>query len=264
VTGLLLFLLAISVVIFVHEWGHYFAMRRNGVKVVEFTIGFGPTIWSKRLKSGTVFSLKAILLGGYTKPVAEGPESVQEQSDWRQFKIFVAGMFMNATVAFVLLTGMLYYLGRVPEIFAPYLSWAPTWLQPLLAAFAGSYGLWIATPPLVVVLLVKLGSGFFAQSAGPIGIVAIGEAMAQAAQTPEQLILAVLNYLYILNVAIAGFNLMPLFFLDGGHITEILLRRTFKPDLLPKILKVYRISTGLILLLLFVIIMTSDVLKHVF
>lgn len=61
------FLIILTVVVFVHELGHYLVARWNGVKVDVFSIGFGPEIWGWNDRSGTRWRLSLLPLGGYVK-----------------------------------------------------------------------------------------------------------------------------------------------------------------------------------------------------
>ncbi|MCG9941117.1 sigma E protease regulator RseP [Providencia rettgeri] len=65
------FIIAIGVLITVHEFGHYWVARRCGVYVERFSIGFGKTLWRKVDKHGTEFVLAIIPLGGYVKMLDE-------------------------------------------------------------------------------------------------------------------------------------------------------------------------------------------------
>ena len=65
--SLLVFIFILSILILVHEWGHYIAAVRCGVKVEQFALGFGPKLWSRFNKQGTEFCLCAFPLGGYVK-----------------------------------------------------------------------------------------------------------------------------------------------------------------------------------------------------
>ena len=71
IAGLLLgtfsFIFLISLVVVIHELGHYWAGRMCGVHAEAFSMGFGPTLWSRRDKSGTVWRVAALPLGGYVK-----------------------------------------------------------------------------------------------------------------------------------------------------------------------------------------------------
>src|SRR5579872_4421522 len=61
------FLVVLTVLVFVHELGHYLVARRNGVRVEVFSIGFGPELFGWHDKAGTRWKLSAIPLGGYVK-----------------------------------------------------------------------------------------------------------------------------------------------------------------------------------------------------
>ncbi len=61
------FLFLLGVLVFVHEFGHYIVAKLTGVKVAEFSIGFGKMLWGKTDASGTLWKLSAIPLGGYCK-----------------------------------------------------------------------------------------------------------------------------------------------------------------------------------------------------
>lgn len=62
-----MFLVVLTVLVFVHELGHYWAARRNGVKVEIFSIGFGPELFGLTDRAGTRWKFSAIPLGGYVK-----------------------------------------------------------------------------------------------------------------------------------------------------------------------------------------------------
>src|SRR5258708_1935106 len=61
------FLGILTVLVFVHEMGHFLIARRNGVKVEIFSIGFGPELFGWTSKSGTRWKISALPLGGYVK-----------------------------------------------------------------------------------------------------------------------------------------------------------------------------------------------------
>ncbi|MGF1696922.1 sigma E protease regulator RseP [Vibrio lamellibrachiae] len=63
------FVIALSILVAVHEFGHFWVARRCGIKVEKFSIGFGKSIWKKVAKDGTEYSLSMIPLGGYVKMV---------------------------------------------------------------------------------------------------------------------------------------------------------------------------------------------------
>jgi len=232
--GYLIGILILTLVVVVHEYGHYVAMRRNGIKVVEFSVGmFGPPIFSRTLKSGTVFMVRPGLIGGYAKPIEKGPESMEAATNWVKFKVYMAGMLFNCIAACLTLTVLTYVTGKMPVVLHPFVTWAPTWLIPIVVGVLGSFVMWIATPPLVVYLLVTSFSTFAAGVAGPIGIVHMGGNLIHQGAAPglaPTLGDIVVNYaffFYMLNVAIAGCNLLPIPPLDGGFFPVLLIEKIF-------------------------------------
>jgi regulator of sigma E protease len=106
---LLYFLLAIGILVAVHEYGHYLAARLCGVKVLRFSLGFGPVIWQRSLgRDATEWAISAIPLGGYVKMLdeREGPVAAHErarafntQKIWRRSVIVAAGPAANFLLA---------------------------------------------------------------------------------------------------------------------------------------------------------------------
>ncbi|PWC87778.1 zinc metalloprotease [Azospirillum sp. TSH100] len=66
-TSVLAFLLVLTVLVFVHELGHYLVARRNGVRIETFSIGFGPELFGVTDRTGTRWKFSALPLGGYVK-----------------------------------------------------------------------------------------------------------------------------------------------------------------------------------------------------
>ena len=61
------FVIVLGIVVFVHEYGHYIVARWCGIRSEVFSIGFGPVIWSRRDRRGTLWQVAALPLGGYVK-----------------------------------------------------------------------------------------------------------------------------------------------------------------------------------------------------
>src|SRR3954471_15200523 len=70
-TYVLPFLVVLTVLVFVHELGHYWVARRNGVRIETFSIGFGPELFGRTDSAGTRWKVSAIPLGGYVKMSAD-------------------------------------------------------------------------------------------------------------------------------------------------------------------------------------------------
>jgi regulator of sigma E protease len=94
------FVLALGVLITVHEFGHYWVARRVGVKVLRFSIGFGKPLWSRRYgPDQTEFVLAAIPLGGYVKMLDEREGEVRPEERARAFNRRPVGQRMAVVVA---------------------------------------------------------------------------------------------------------------------------------------------------------------------
>lgn len=235
--GILLTLLVLTLVVLVHEYGHYATMRRNGVHVIEFTVGFGPTLWERKLKSGTMFRLKPILLGGYARPVSKAgltdeeaaklEGAIEDATAWAKFKIYMAGMFYNATAAFVTFAAVSYATGTIPGFTVPFLRaiHPPQILVPLAAALIASYGLWLATPVLFGKLIASGIKGLMTNLSGPVGIITLGNGMVSSSPTAGVVFLNALMFFAFINVGLAGFNLLPIQPLDGGKVVDLLLEK---------------------------------------
>lgn len=69
------FIVLLGILVFVHEFGHYIVAKLCGVKVAEFSIGFGKMLWGRRDSSGTLWKISAIPLGGYCKFLGDTDEA---------------------------------------------------------------------------------------------------------------------------------------------------------------------------------------------
>ncbi|RMD78954.1 MAG: RIP metalloprotease RseP [Gammaproteobacteria bacterium] len=79
------FLLALGLLIAFHEFGHFWVARRLGVKVLRFSIGFGPTLWQRTGRDGTEYALAAFPLGGYVRMLDEREGEVPPEERHRAF-----------------------------------------------------------------------------------------------------------------------------------------------------------------------------------
>ena len=104
---LIMMIIAISVLVLVHELGHFYAARILGVRVEEFGIGFPPRIFSK-VKNGIRYSINALPFGGFVKIFGENgeghgsKESFTSRPAWHRLIILAAGVVMNLVLAWVL------------------------------------------------------------------------------------------------------------------------------------------------------------------
>ncbi|MBI2582861.1 site-2 protease family protein, partial [Candidatus Azambacteria bacterium] len=100
---IILFILILAILVLAHEWGHFVAARRAGVKVEEFGFGFPPRITSVK-KGETRYSINWIPLGGFVKIFGEegegkdDPQSFQSKAIGTRAKIIAAGVIMNVVL----------------------------------------------------------------------------------------------------------------------------------------------------------------------
>src|SRR5271156_4958642 len=78
--SLIVFILILSILILVHEWGHFITARKCGVKVEEFSIGFGPKLAAWK-RGGTEYCLSLFPLGGFVKMAGDEREKCSGSSD---------------------------------------------------------------------------------------------------------------------------------------------------------------------------------------
>lgn len=111
------FIVALGVLITVHEFGHFWVARRSGVKVLRFSVGFGRALWSRRGKTDdTEYVIAALPLGGYVKMLDEREGEVPEEQSHRAFNrqplrirsaIVLAGPLFNLAFAILVYWGIL-------------------------------------------------------------------------------------------------------------------------------------------------------------
>ena len=105
---ILIFLAVLSVLVLVHEWGHYYTAKKMGMDVEEFGLGFPPKAFSWKGKDGMEWSLNWIPIGGFVRIKGESggdrkdPDSFVSKSLFARFLVLFAGVVMNLVLAAVL------------------------------------------------------------------------------------------------------------------------------------------------------------------
>ena len=132
---ILAFVLALSIIVAIHEYGHYIVGRWCGIKADVFSIGFGPILFSRMDRHGTRWQMAALPLGGYVKFRGDGnaasvgddgtleemtPEeraqTMTGASLWRRAATVAAGPVFNFILSILLFAGMVMFLGRPTEM----------------------------------------------------------------------------------------------------------------------------------------------------
>lgn len=129
--GFIAFLVMLSVIVVIHELGHFLAAKHFGVYCHEFSIGMGHALYQKKGKE-TTFSIRAIPFGGYVMMAGENDGSQDEEEDdwlkdvaperrlnnkktWQQVIVMAAGVTMNFILALVIFIGLALARGYVVE-----------------------------------------------------------------------------------------------------------------------------------------------------
>jgi len=110
--GVVIFVLALLISVMLHEAGHFLTAKKFHMKVTQFFVGFGQTLWSRR-RGETEYGIKVLPLGGFVKitgmtaleevDAADEARSFRRQPGWQRSIVLVAGSFMHFALAFVLL-----------------------------------------------------------------------------------------------------------------------------------------------------------------
>jgi regulator of sigma E protease len=124
------FLIVLTLLVFVHELGHYWIARINGVRVEVFSVGFGPELWGRNDSHGTRWKFSLIPIGGYVKFFGEAAEGATVEETLAQMSpadravafhskrvgqraaVVAAGPIANFLLAFVLLVGLFMTVGQ--------------------------------------------------------------------------------------------------------------------------------------------------------
>jgi membrane-associated protease RseP (regulator of RpoE activity) len=112
ILGVVIFVVALLVSVMLHELGHFLTAKKFGMKVTQFFVGFGKTLWST-FRGETEYGVKALPFGGFVKitgmtsiedvDVADEPRSFRNQPGWQRIIVLAAGSFMHFVLALFLL-----------------------------------------------------------------------------------------------------------------------------------------------------------------
>lgn len=106
----IILLVAFSLLVFVHELGHFVVAKLSHAKVEEFGFGFPPRVYGIK-KGETIYSINALPFGGFVRILGEGGEEAQDPTSfaskpiWVRALVIAAGVIMNVFLAFILYTG---------------------------------------------------------------------------------------------------------------------------------------------------------------
>ena len=227
--------LQLTLVIFVHELGHWFFAKLCGVRVVSFNLGFGPKLWSFQ-RNATTYALRWIPIGGYVlladKTVSETAsvpdnERLETKSWLARFSIMAGGALFNILLAWAVFYGVYLMLHQWKFFTAIYESLLI--LLQLLYLFVRE-------------IILTFSRGDFAGLSGPIGV------LQMAAQSVQNGWGAFCLSTAFLSINLGIINLLPLPALDGGRLIFLLYELIFRRKPNPKV-ETFIHTFGLIFLL---------------
>jgi len=121
VLGVVIFVVALLVSVMLHEFGHFITAKRFGMRVTQFFVGFGKTLWST-FRGETEYGVKALPFGGYVRitgmtsmeevDVAHEPRSFRNRPGWQRIIVLAAGSFMHFVLALFLLFILAFGVGH--------------------------------------------------------------------------------------------------------------------------------------------------------
>jgi len=227
-------LLLLSLLILIHEAGHFAAARLAGIPVSGFSVGFGPRLWSRR-RGGTEFSLRAFPLGGFVVPGVDGEAEFRAIALEKRLAFFLGGPLANLAAAVPLFAA----LNALQRGF----SWYQVVVAPCGQVLAACWQLASSLPSMLAAP---------ASLSGVVGIVVEGGRLAQAGRAIELAI--------SLSISLAVLNLLPIPVLDGGQILMSSLEAAF-----PRVIRLRAISSALGMLLLaglMIYVNVHDVIRY--
>lgn len=125
--GVLIFIVALLVSVMLHELGHFLTAKKFHMRVTQFFVGFGRTLWST-VRGETEYGVKALLVGGFVKivgmtsmedvDVADEPRSFRSKPGWQRIIVLAAGSFMHFVLALFLFFVLAFAIGQPTDFSA--------------------------------------------------------------------------------------------------------------------------------------------------
>lgn len=203
-------IVTLMIAVIVHEFGHDWFARKFGVYVREFAIGFGPAFYQRKRKDNSLFSIRLFPLGGYCAIGEDKNEidALDKIALWKQIFIISGGALFNLLfaflIAFIMAAGMPAAFFEILSVFAE-----STWF--------------ILTETMKVLAHLQ-----FDQLSSPIGLVSSLNQEMPSVNSMLGTMRSLLTLSFIINIALAVSNMLPIPALDGGRLVGVLIRRIIK------------------------------------
>lgn len=193
--------LALGLIIFVHESGHYIAARRKGIPVAIFSVGFGPRLWGLR-KGDTDYRISMIPLGGYVMPKLKELEDLHRIPVNRRIAFSLGGPLANIVFATILLS--IHNAIHSGITLTNILLLPPVQTVSVIISMLVSFTTLVTDP---------------GNMSGVAGMATSGGSMISGGIGP------LITFMILVNLNLAIFNLLPLPVLDGGKIMMAILEK---------------------------------------
>src|SRR3989338_1168498 len=245
--SILAFLFVFTIVVLIHEFGHFIAARKTGINVYEFSIGFpfSPKIATLFRHKETEFTLRLLPLGGFVSFSRNEDESETieflKEDRWKRGIIISAGSIFNIIFAFLIIAVAL-MLGKHIHLF-----------DAAIASLNTIEVVSISTIQLIFNLFS--GNGSMDSLSGPIGIAVMAGKAGNA---------GFVNLLYftgLLSLSLGVLNLLPLPALDGGHLIILAIESLKKSPLSQRAYQIIGVEGISFFTILTLIVTYKDILR---
>ena len=248
---IIIFIIILTVLVLVHEFGHFIVAKSFGIRVDEFGLGFPPKIWSRKWGE-TLYSLNVIPFGGFVKIFGEDLDapmsdiggdndndksrSFQHRPKWIQALVLVAGVAFNIIFAWLIISFLEHSIvfGSIDT----FNIIKETTIG--LIKFIGN---------------IFLGQSDFSQVAGPIGIARI------VGQAQSLGFAPLLSLVALISINLAVINLVPFPALDGGRLLIVLIEAIIHRPISPGIVRWVNAISFVLLIVLMITVTVHDILK---
>lgn len=248
IVSLLAFITVFTLIVLVHEFGHFITARKAGIKVYEFSIGFpfSPRLITLFRYKETAFTVRLLPLGGFVSFSQDGDEDA--------VKLFTS---LNNKRALVLSSGSLFNIIFAFICFIPVFAIGKH-LSLIDAMLLSTNTVWeILSGTIMFLMNILIGLGTMNGLSGPVGIAAM------AGQAASKGILRFFYFTGVLSMSLGIMNLLPLPALDGGHLIKLFIESIRKKPLSPKAYQVVTFIGLSLFLILTVAVTYKDVAKLV-
>jgi regulator of sigma E protease len=225
IISLLAFITVFTLIVVVHEFGHFVTARKAGIKVYEFSIGFpfSPRLFTLFYHKETVFTVRLLPIGGFVSFSKDGDEDAAalfEASSNKRAFVLSAGSLFNMIFAFIVFVPVFAVGNHLDFVDAIWLSANTIWN--------------ILSGTILFLVNILTGHGTMDGLSGPVGIAAM------AGQAASKGMLSLFYFTGVLSMSLGIMNLLPLPALDGGHLIMLFIESIRKK---PLSLKTYQVVT---------------------